>query len=1141
MKKIVFGASLAILSVFSSLASANGLKNLIVEKYYVSNANDSIKAAAQSAGVLPVGSVTYRLFAKMAPGYKLKTVYGSTQHPLKITSSTTFFNDESNGAGTPYGYKTSKYATDGALILDSYFTMGATAQGQVGVLKTVDNNGSLVSSNTMDQNADVSAGIPIKTEDGMIPGSAGAMNFVGFDPSASPADASGIFAGTSQMGGSFVMTSGAWACLNGTTGLDTTNTVMIGQFTTTGVFGFELNVQVQDAGGNSELYVARNAGSGETKLAALLLAPHLPPVVTLTAPTANANIYNGVSMPISATVQPDTNNAAHIDSVAFFVDGKRIGKATATPYTFNYTMTVGAHTVSAKAYDNFLNNGSASTSVTGIAVPAPTVSLTAPATATQYILGDTVVMTATATVANIRTLTNIQFQVDGQTIATVSSTPYTAKFKSTLGGHTLTAIATDNASTSTTSAAVSINVINNTPPTVTITSPSAGLSVMAPSPVTFTATASSTTGSIAKVEFFVNGHSVGVASGNPYTLNWTSVIGNAAITAVATDNRGTATTSSVVNISVADPNALPYAITNVTATCLPTSFCLPITAADTVKNVIGYDMVLKYDSSKVTPTGTVTVSNALINPSYVTVIDSIDAAHAQILISLVLNGNSNANTQFAGKGQLACVQFNKKANFAYVDTAKFTMTSLQESYINGVAGKPVQAGYYDTYKDSVFNGSLKFWADASPIRYNTALPNKYLATDIYGVNGGVTSTFAYMPDTAGKFVYSTSHGSNIEIDRDVLASTNVQPVINGFDAALTRRVLIGDAHFTPSVYQMIAMDVNMDGVISAGDASQINQRTVLVIPEFKQAWNYSQAGVSNGKLSKDWLFVGDTLLATAAYKISATFPANDGVGYSKSKVPTVPFTVAVPIANANACPQIFGTSYTGIMVGDVDGNYAKQTPNGTIMKMAPSSDKVVFDLAAAQIKNGYIDVPVAVNYSSELYALDFALQYNENVLKFNSVRDLTGSLVALANYNQDDKTLRFTSSNLEPINVNNSLVSVRFEFNGTQLNATDLNSMEGYLNGNRVAAEVKSGAMVVNADQLTRVYPNPAAGQINVEVSERSLVQMFDLTGKLVMSGVMVNANERQTLNTENLQNGIYMIQISNDNFVKKMKVVVNQ
>ena len=69
MKKIFLG--LALLCSAAFVNAQNGLEALTVEKYYVSNATD----AAGSVGTLPTGSVTYRFFVDLLPGYTFQAAY----------------------------------------------------------------------------------------------------------------------------------------------------------------------------------------------------------------------------------------------------------------------------------------------------------------------------------------------------------------------------------------------------------------------------------------------------------------------------------------------------------------------------------------------------------------------------------------------------------------------------------------------------------------------------------------------------------------------------------------------------------------------------------------------------------------------------------------------------------------------------------------------------------------------------------------------------------------------------------------------------------------------------------------------------------------------------------------------------------
>jgi len=174
-----------------------------------------------------------------------------------------------------------------------------------------------------------------------------------------------------------------------------------------------------------------------------------------------------------------------------------------------------------------------------------------------------------------------------------------------------------------------------------------------------------------------------------------------------------------------------------------------------------------------------------------------------------------------------------------------------------------------------------------------------LITNINGVTGSTVSSTAVQPNTSGQFTHNLTNGTSIQISRDINNLNSVQLLINAADAVIGKTLLINTLS-APSVYQVMALDVNLDGVVSAGDLSQLKQRATLAIPEFMQAWNYDNNGVSNGQASKDWIFVDATRTGTAAYQISATFPANDGVGYSKGKVPVVPFILPTNVTNYTA-------------------------------------------------------------------------------------------------------------------------------------------------------------------------------------------------------------------------------------------------
>ena len=266
MKRITMGLTLSILCNFSF--AQNGLENVIVEKYYISDANDSIASDGVSVnpGTLPVGSTTYRIYVDMLPGYNFQALYGVPDHEWRFETSTLFYNNEDRGATTPTYSKTQ--AKNNTVMLDSWLSVGAACQNNSGVLKTADDGvATVVNADGVLQNNDPDAGIPVSMEDGMIAGSPAQVTTVGITNEIAAFDAQND--GTN--GPVFSTWNGSLACLGGAVGPDsTTNQVLIAQITTNGVFCFELNIQIGTPSGGVENYVARNPVGNEIVLNSLM-------------------------------------------------------------------------------------------------------------------------------------------------------------------------------------------------------------------------------------------------------------------------------------------------------------------------------------------------------------------------------------------------------------------------------------------------------------------------------------------------------------------------------------------------------------------------------------------------------------------------------------------------------------------------------------------------------------------------------------------------------------------------------------------------------------------------------------------------------------------------------------------------------
>jgi hypothetical protein len=320
MKKIVLSVSFLALSGFLTKTTAQvGLEGVVVEKFYISNTADSIDAVNNGA-VYPlyVGSTTYRVYANLLPGYKLVNLFGNVQHPLNIETSTAFYNDPNFGFKIYQGTSVNNTKKNTTLI-DSYISMGGVANGQMGVLKSEDTDGSIGNLQGILANTNPLMGLPItgaNSADGLMPGTPNTPSVLGISNELD------IFDQTA--GATFTTTNGAVSTLGGVEGVTASNHVLIGQFTTNGDFSFKINLQIlTPVPGESQIFVADTPTGTELTDTSLIYY-------------SNPNGGVGIEEPIAATalsidyrVYPNPTN----DSFAIRQHGNM------TQSNYDYTVT----------------------------------------------------------------------------------------------------------------------------------------------------------------------------------------------------------------------------------------------------------------------------------------------------------------------------------------------------------------------------------------------------------------------------------------------------------------------------------------------------------------------------------------------------------------------------------------------------------------------------------------------------------------------------------------------------------------------------------------------------------------------------------------------------------------------------------
>lgn len=261
-----------LLLTFFPLSMFAQLEKVIVEKYYISDAND---ATDTTGGQLKSGSTTYRIYIDLARGSKLTKIYGDENHALKFASTDTFFNNIADGQTFGKDFPKNRYA-ENTVALDSWITLGQTTRNSTktyfGVIKDQDDDGSFVGGANNDggsaaivtgliSNTDPLAGVPVTTKDGMdtidinnLPTSWGDYGFK--DP---------VFLTDSTIFGSLIpgvsfISYDAGLQNSGVVGVNVdSNQILVAQLTTAGTLSFEINIVVVDSVGDEIIYVANDS------------------------------------------------------------------------------------------------------------------------------------------------------------------------------------------------------------------------------------------------------------------------------------------------------------------------------------------------------------------------------------------------------------------------------------------------------------------------------------------------------------------------------------------------------------------------------------------------------------------------------------------------------------------------------------------------------------------------------------------------------------------------------------------------------------------------------------------------------------------------------------------------------------------
>ena len=578
-----------------------------------------------------------------------------------------------------------------------------------------------------------------------------------------------------------------------------------------------------------------------------------PPAVAVTSPvTATTYPVNSAITLIGSASAP----LGTIASVQFFVNGTSLGIDTSFPYNATWTPTAtGSFSLSALVTDSFSNQASSANvniTIAAVSPTAPTVSITSPATgAALFANAPTAVSAAASDVDG--TIASVQFFANGVSIGTDTTFPYSVQFTPVAtGNYTLTAVATDNGGNQTTTTGAgnsTVSVTNLTAPTISITSPTP---VSINAITTITATAASG-GSIASVQFLANGTTLGTQTTAPFAFSWTpTAAGSYSLTAVATDNLGSQTTSATITVFVSSGASPVFSpLTPIVPATIFVNTAQTITAA--VADADGTVVSVRFSVN-----GTI-LGTAIAFPYSVTWTPKTAGAYTVLAVATDNLGNqttSSAASVMVSSGAAPSVALTSPSNGSIVRVGSGAMLAATAADPDGTIAS-VQ----------FFANGLSIGTDTTPpysVQWTPTAEGSYHLTAVALDNSGAVTTSATLMTLAmgassggSDSVYTGTYAGGGELGRFAAISIRGKTaVFIGFSTTTPNRVYfydslpldLGGGFFRPDSLGrgIISGSVNDTGASGTLDAGRV---TFIGPVTFPMASGSVAAGLYSGNLS----------------------------------------------------------------------------------------------------------------------------------------------------------------------------------------------------------------------------------------------------------------------------------------------------
>lgn len=207
------------------------------------------------------------------------------------------------------------------------------------------------------------------------------------------------------------------------------------------------------------------------------------------------------------------------------------------------------------------------------------------------------------------------------------------------------------------------------------------------------------------------------------------------------------------------------------------------------------------------------------------------------------------------------------------------------------------------------------------------------------------------------------------------------------------------------------------------------------------------------------------------------------------------------------------------------------------------NDTIFLDLPASTLVGNSIEFPVNFSSDDYVYAVDFALKYNNQNVEFDTIINITPGLNYLYYLNPNDSVLRFTSYRLGQIQNGSNVVKLRFTSPNGIICYTDFTILTGYLNGDQCSIVSDSCSQIPNSidspsnSPLISIFPNPANNALNIKSPPFSYLEIFDSRLNLILE--MNLDDSLSSIDVSDFGAGIYFLKFASNGVISWEKVMI--